>query len=99
MRWALAVTCCCSCWRSCAGRRPGDPTLPISLTGLVQQSVIAAIPLILGALAGIVCERSGVINVAIEGQLLVGAFAGALFASSAGSLGIGLVVGDDRAAA
>jgi simple sugar transport system permease protein len=42
-------------------------------------------------LCGIICERSGVINIAIEGQMLVGAFAGAMFASSAGSLGVGLV--------
>jgi simple sugar transport system permease protein len=46
---------------------------------------------VLGALCGIVCERSGVINIAIEGQLLVGAFAGAMFASSASNLGIGIV--------
>jgi ABC-type uncharacterized transport system permease subunit len=74
------------CW---AGT--GSPENPISLKGLVQNSVIASIPFILGALAGIVCERSGVINIAIEGQLLVGAFAGALFASSSKSLGIGLL--------
>jgi simple sugar transport system permease protein len=69
----------------------GDPTLPISLPGLVGNSVIASIPFILGALAGIVCERSGVINIAIEGQMLLGAFAGAMFASSSKSLGIGIV--------
>jgi ABC-type uncharacterized transport system permease subunit len=69
----------------------GDPTLPISLPGLVSNSVIASIPFILGALAGIVCERSGVINIAIEGQMLLGAFAGAMFASSSKSLGIGVV--------
>ena len=74
-----------------AGRPPATRRNPISLTGLVGQSIIASIPLVLGALAGIVCERSGVINIAIEGQMLVGAFAGALFASSSGSLGIGIV--------
>jgi ABC-type uncharacterized transport system permease subunit len=37
------------------------------------------------------CERSGVINIAIEGQLLVGAFAGAIMASAVGSLWIGLI--------
>jgi ABC-type uncharacterized transport system permease subunit len=91
MRWVLTATVALFvlaflCW---AGT--GSPDNPISLTGLVTNSVTASIPLILGALAGIICERSGVINVAIEGQMLVGAFAGALFASSAGSLGIGIV--------
>lgn len=91
MRWVLSITVLLFvisflCW---AGT--GDPTNPISLKGLVQNSIIASIPFILGALAGIVCERSGVINIAIEGQLLVGAFAGALFASSSKSLGIGLL--------
>jgi general nucleoside transport system permease protein len=91
MRWVLTATILLFvlaflCW---AGT--GNPANPISLTGLVQQSFVSAIPLILGALTGIVCERSGVINIAIEGQMLVGAFAGAMFASSAGSLGIGIV--------
>ena len=91
MRWVLVSTIVLFvlaflCWAA-----TGNPDLPISLTGLVQQSIVSAIPLILGALCGIICERSGVINIAIEGQMLVGAFAGAMFASSAGSLGIGLV--------
>ncbi|HEV7204013.1 MAG TPA: ABC transporter permease [Jatrophihabitans sp.] len=74
------------CWAA-----TGSPDRPISLTGLVQNSITASIPFVLGALAGIVCERSGVINVAIEGQMLVGAFAGALFASSAHNLGVGIL--------
>jgi simple sugar transport system permease protein len=75
------------CWAA-----TGRPGTPVDLVGALQQSIFAATPLILGALAGIVCERSGVINVAIEGQLLVGAFAGALAASVAGSVGVGIVV-------
>jgi simple sugar transport system permease protein len=63
----------------------------IDLQGLLQQTVIATVPLILGALAGIMCERTGVINVAIEGQMLVGAFAGALFGSAAHNLGVGVI--------
>jgi general nucleoside transport system permease protein len=74
------------CWAA-----TGQPGTPIDLLGALQLSIFAATPLILGALAGIVGERSGVINVAIEGQLLAGAFAGALFASVAHSDGVGIV--------
>jgi simple sugar transport system permease protein len=74
------------CWAA-----TGQPGTPIDLLGALQLSIFAATPLILGALAGIVGERSGVINVAIEGQLLAGAFAGALFASVAQNLGVGIV--------
>jgi general nucleoside transport system permease protein len=63
----------------------------ISIEGLLQQTVITSVPLVLGALAGILGERTGVINVAIEGQLLVGAFAGSLFASISHNLGVGIV--------
>ncbi len=71
------------CWAS-AGKN-------MSLVGLLQSSVDRAIPIVLGALAGCLCERAGVINIAIEGQLLFGAFAGALVASSTHNLYLGLV--------
>jgi simple sugar transport system permease protein len=64
---------------------------PIDLVGVLQQSVFLAVPLIMGAMAGVLCERTGVINVAIEGQMLVGAFAGALGASVTSNLGVGIV--------
>jgi general nucleoside transport system permease protein len=65
----------------------------VNLVNLITQSFTASIPLVFGALAGCMCERSGVINIAIEGQLLVGAFAGAIIASAVGSLWIGLISG------
>ena len=57
----------------------------VDVVGLLQSSVVAAVPLILGALAGIMCERSAVINVAIEGQMLAGAWAAALFGTVIGT--------------
>jgi general nucleoside transport system permease protein len=59
----------------------------------LQGTLADSIPLILGALAGCVCERSGVINIAIEGQLLLGAFAAAIVASAFGILWLGLIFG------
>ena len=52
-----------------------------SLVGMLQDTVSRSVPITLGALAGILCERSGVINIAIEGMLLAGAFTGAVGAS------------------
>ncbi len=65
----------------------------IDVTGLLQDTLFLAVPLILGALAGVISERSGVINLAIEGQILGGAFASALVATLAGSLIAGLLGG------
>jgi general nucleoside transport system permease protein len=63
------------------------------LVDIVRGTFIGALPLIFGALAGVLCERSGVVNVAIEGQLLAGAFGGALVGSIAASAWIGLIGG------
>jgi len=68
----------------------------MNLVDLLQGTVFAALPLVLGALSGLLCERSGVINIAIEGQLLTGAFAAAMVSSAVGAtvgLWTGLVAG------
>jgi simple sugar transport system permease protein len=54
-------------------------------------SLELALPLILGALAGVLCERSGVVNVAIEGQFLMGAFGAALVGTMAASVWAGVL--------
>jgi general nucleoside transport system permease protein len=64
-----------------------------SLVGMLQTTLQRATPLALGAMAGILCERSGVVNIAIEGMMLFAAFAGAFAASASGNLWVGLVVG------
>jgi ABC-type uncharacterized transport system permease subunit len=58
---------------------------PLQVESILSLSVVASLPLIYGSLAGVLCERSGVINVGIEGQLLAGAFTGALVGSLTGS--------------
>ena len=49
------------------------------MTFLVQQTLIFAVPLMLVALAGVFAERSGIINLALEGIMIFGAFMGVLF--------------------
>ena len=49
------------------------------MTFLLQQTVIYTVPLLLVALAGVFAERSGIINLALEGIMIFGAFVGALF--------------------
>jgi ABC-type uncharacterized transport system permease subunit len=53
----------------------------INLTGLLNIMVTRAIPLTIGALAGILSERAGVFNIAIEGMMLSAAFTASLVAS------------------
>ena len=74
-----------------AGKRSALP-----LTGLLQGSLFLAIPLVFGALAGLLCERSGIINIAIEGQLLGGAFLAAVVATLTGSAYAGLIAAPRR---
>jgi simple sugar transport system permease protein len=64
-------------------------TIPV--TGLLAGSLGLAIPLIYGALCGVIGERSGVVNIAIEGQLLAGAFTAAVVATLTGSPIAGLL--------
>jgi simple sugar transport system permease protein len=62
----------------------------IPFTGLLQGALLLSVPLIFGAMAGVLSERSGVINIAIEGQLLAGAFASGVLASLLHNNWIGL---------
>ncbi len=57
-----------------------------SLTGMLQATMVRAVPIALGGLAGVLSERVGVVNIAIEGMLLAGAFVGALAGSVLGGV-------------
>lgn len=64
-------------------------TLPV--VGLLAGSLALAVPLVFGALGGVLGERAGVVNIAIDGQLLFGAFAAAVVSSMTGSPWPGLL--------
>ena len=53
---------------------------------LVQQTMLFSIPLLLVALGGMFSERSGVVNIALEGIMIKGAFTGKFFISRFGNL-------------
>ena len=63
----------------------------IPLVTILSSALGLSVPLVYGSLAGIIGERSGTINIAIEGQLLGGAFLGAVVASACSSPWVGLV--------
>ena len=58
-----------------------DSTGAVTLTSTLVSTVAISTPLIFGSLSGVISERVGVVNIAIEGDLLVGAFAGVMAAS------------------
>ncbi|WP_194397748.1 ABC transporter permease [Microbacterium atlanticum] len=70
-------------WASAGGLVP--------VTGLLFGALSLSVPLIFGALGGVIGERVGVVNVAIEGQFLFGAFSAALLASITRNPFVGLV--------
>lgn len=70
----------------------GSTTKPsLSLVSLLTGAVALSIPMIFGSMGGLLCERSGIVNIAIEGQLLFGAFSAVLVGSITGSPWAGLL--------
>ncbi len=69
-------------WASAGGLVP--------VTSLLFGAISLSVPLVFGALGGVIGERAGVVNVAIEGQLLLGAFSAALLSSITGNPFVGL---------
>lgn len=60
---------------------------------LITQTMLISIPLTLAALGGVSSERSGVVNIALEGILLTGAFAAATVGWASGSATLGVCAG------
>ncbi|MBD5605366.1 MAG: ABC transporter permease [Candidatus Eremiobacteraeota bacterium] len=61
-----------------------------SFAGFVSLSLVKATPLVFAALAGTICERAGILNIALEGALTVGAFAAVAVSFATGSPVLGL---------
>lgn len=58
----------------------------LNLTGLLSSALLRAVPIALAALSGVLCERCAVINIAIEGIMITGAFFAALMGSVAANV-------------
>ena len=63
----------------------------LNLAELLATTLLKSVPLTLGALSGILSERAGVVNIAIEGMMLSGAMASTVAASVTGSLWLGVL--------
>jgi ABC-type uncharacterized transport system permease subunit len=69
-----------------AGKEP-------SLVGLTQATVAFALPIVFAGLAAVLCERSGVFNIGIEGTILFGALATSIGGSLFDNTYLGIVIG------
>lgn len=66
-----------------------DNSVPVVF--IAGTALVLAVPIMLGAMAGVMSERSGITNIAIEGQLLTGAFMAAVVTSITDSFTLGIV--------
>jgi len=63
----------------------------LNLSGMLTSAVLLSVPITLGAFSGVISERAGVINIAIEGMMLMGSMVGALLGSVTNNALIGLL--------
>lgn len=66
---------------------------PVVTTAVLSSAVRQSTPLVLGALCGLSCERSGVMNLGIEGQMLFAAFMGFMVNVWTGNLALAVCAG------
>lgn len=68
-----------------------EATQGVQMIFILGNTLVLAIPLIFGGMAGIMSERVGVVNIAIEGQLLTGAFVASVVGTITGNLYVGMI--------
>lgn len=73
---------------SLLGWLAADNTVPVVF--IAGTALVLAVPIMLGAMAGVMSERSGITNIAIEGQLLTGAFMAAVVSSITDNFALGI---------
>ena len=66
----------------------GGQVVPVAF--ILGSALVLAVPIMLGAMAGVMSERVGVVNIAIEGQLLTGAFMASVVSTLTGNQIIGI---------
>ena len=66
---------------------------PVTTEAVLASALRHSTPLVLGALCGLIGERTGIINIGIEGQMLMAAFLSFLTSSFTNSIGAGIAVG------
>lgn len=77
-----------------SARSPGPSPIDfVNVTSILIGSSSAIMVLIYGSLSGVMCERSGVVNIAIEGQFITGAFIGSMIASTTNNFFLAAAVG------
>lgn len=86
--WILGVVALCFIFAFITWATLGQS---LNLGGLLSSTLGKAVPITLGALSGILCERAGVVNIAIEGMMLTGAFLSTYVGSVTGSPWWGLL--------
>jgi simple sugar transport system permease protein len=64
-----------------------------AIVAFLTLTLVKATPLVFAALAGVICERAGILNIALEGGLTVGAFTGVAVSNATGSPILGLIAG------